>query len=76
MIPPSDWAPDGEHLDSASLARVCVPTCLDELQNLRKKVISTCDEETDLIDKVNVYPASFIIDHYLYQYDASCRVDK
>lgn len=72
----SDWAPDGELLDLVSLARVCVPKCRDELQSVRNKVISTSNGQTLVRYEEFIYPAVFIIDHYLYQYDASCRVDK
>ena len=51
--------------------------CRDDLTSLRTKILSTCNKQTDLIVfEKTAYPSTFILDHYLYQYDVSCYVDK
>ncbi|KAK3997776.1 hypothetical protein QBC44DRAFT_391930 [Cladorrhinum sp. PSN332] len=69
--------PSVDVLDPVTLGRICVPNCRDDLQGLRTKIISTCNKQTDLIVfGKTAYPATFILDHYIYTYDVSCYEDK
>ncbi|KAK4214189.1 hypothetical protein QBC37DRAFT_239711, partial [Rhypophila decipiens] len=64
-------------LDAGTLGHLCVAKCRDELQSLRSKINSNCNKQTDLIVYADIaYPASFILDHYIYQYDISCYKDR
>ncbi|KAK0746765.1 hypothetical protein B0T18DRAFT_447216 [Schizothecium vesticola] len=64
-------------LDPVSLEKICVPKCRDNLQDLRTKIESTCNKQTDLITYENtIYPSTFIVDNYIHKWDVSCYKDK
>ncbi|KAK3347125.1 hypothetical protein B0T25DRAFT_634368 [Lasiosphaeria hispida] len=69
--------PSVDVLDPDTLGKVCVAKCRDELKSLRTNIASICNKQTDLIVfGKTAYPATFILDHYIYQYDVSCYADK
>ena len=60
-----------------SLEKICVPKCRDDLRDLRTKIESTCNKQTDLITYENtIYPSTFIVDNYIHKWDVSCYKDK
>ncbi|KAK4221944.1 hypothetical protein QBC38DRAFT_460911 [Podospora fimiseda] len=69
--------PSIDILDPVTLGNICVPECRDNLQSLRTKIISTCNQQTNVIVYgKTAYPATFILDHYIYTYDVSCYADR
>jgi hypothetical protein len=54
-----------------------VKKCRDDLQALRTKINSTCKKAADvMVYQDTAYPATFLVDKYLYTYDVSCYKDK
>lgn len=59
------------------LEAVCVESCRDSLVKLRSSIQSACDPSKDLMVKDGVaFPATFMVDRYIYSYDASCYKDR
>ncbi|KAI0157093.1 carbohydrate-binding module family 50 protein [Hypoxylon sp. FL1284] len=67
---------DNERLDTEQLGALCTAECQTGLQNARKVIASGCNAPTDImeIDGI-VWPATYIIDRYLYTYNLACRKD-
>lgn len=67
---------DMPRLDSTSLEALCTSACRSSLESVRNTIASGCGASQDVImvDAV-VYPATFVIDRYLYTYDVSCMKD-
>ncbi|KAI8169271.1 hypothetical protein K4K49_006502 [Colletotrichum sp. SAR 10_70] len=64
-------------LDQDGLANVCEATCRQSLVDLRTKVLDSCDASADTIQYSYLsFPATYIVDRYLYFYDVSCYKDK
>ncbi|CAG7962411.1 unnamed protein product [Penicillium salamii] len=55
---------------------VCVDDCYSSLEAARSVIALACTLDTDIIvvDEV-AYPATFIVDNYLFTYELSCRKD-
>ncbi|KAK3327087.1 hypothetical protein B0T19DRAFT_152062 [Cercophora scortea] len=65
------------YLDTAGLAEVCLDSCRNSLVDLRSAIQLACDNTTDTITHTNVkYPATYLVDTYLYFYDVSCYRSK
>lgn len=55
---------------------VCVDSCYTSLEAARTVIAAACTLSTDVIVVENVaYPATFIVDNYLFTYQMSCRTD-
>lgn len=55
---------------------VCVDSCYTSLEVAKTNIAAGCTLDTDVIVVGNVaYPATFIVDHYLFTYQISCRTD-
>ncbi|KAJ5656875.1 hypothetical protein N7507_008825 [Penicillium longicatenatum] len=55
---------------------VCVDDCYSSLEAARSVIAAACTLDTDIIVVENVaYPATFIVDNYLFTYELSCRKD-
>lgn len=55
---------------------VCVDDCYSSLEAARSVITAACTLDTDIIVVENVaYPATFIVDNYLFTYELSCRKD-
>ncbi|KAJ5153569.1 LysM domain protein [Penicillium canariense] len=66
-----------EILDSDLVTELCVDSCYTSLDNARDTIQEACTASSDVIVHNNiVYPATFIIDNYLYTYNVSCRKDR
>lgn len=64
-------------LSQDDLTAVCEDTCRQSLVDLRTRISSSCDAATDVIHfSYMTYPATYIVDRYLYFYDVSCYKDK
>ncbi|KAK1564274.1 uncharacterized protein LY79DRAFT_573316 [Colletotrichum navitas] len=63
-------------LDQNGLADVCEDTCRQSLVDLRKRILGSCNFNTDAIQYSYLsFPATYIVDRYLYFYDVSCYRD-
>ncbi|GJC87795.1 hypothetical protein ColLi_10633 [Colletotrichum liriopes] len=63
-------------LDQDGLADVCEDTCRQSLVDLRTRILGSCDSNTDTIQYNYLsFPATYIVDRYLYFYDVSCYKD-
>ncbi|KAK1974729.1 hypothetical protein LZ30DRAFT_775139 [Colletotrichum cereale] len=63
-------------LDQQGLTDVCDDTCRQSLVDLRTKILGSCDAKADTIQYSYLsFPATYIVDRYLYFYDVSCYRD-
>ncbi|CAG8905566.1 unnamed protein product [Penicillium egyptiacum] len=63
-------------MTSDEVAVVCVDGCYASLESARTVIAAACTLDTDVIVTENVaYPATFIVDNYLFTYQVSCRTD-
>ncbi|KAK4660328.1 hypothetical protein QC762_0017910 [Podospora pseudocomata] len=70
-------AVDMPRLDSRSLETLCTATCRSSLSSVRGTIASRCRGNTDVLEIESiVYPATFVIDRFLYAYDISCAKDR
>ncbi|KAJ5436947.1 hypothetical protein N7445_007832 [Penicillium cf. griseofulvum] len=59
------------------VAVVCVDGCYASLESARTVIAAACKLDTDVIVTGDVaYPATFIMDNYLFTYQVSCRTDR
>ncbi|KAK0624161.1 hypothetical protein B0T14DRAFT_517604 [Immersiella caudata] len=54
------------------LNRICAAKCRSDLQALRSKIVGGCKSTDVMVLRGKGYPATFVLDHYLYTYDVSC----
>ncbi|KAJ5958935.1 uncharacterized protein N7479_006085, partial [Penicillium vulpinum] len=65
-----------EVMTSDDVAVVCVDGCYASLESARTVIAAACTLDTDVIVTDSVaYPATFIVDNYLFAYQVSCRTD-
>ncbi|KAK4164085.1 hypothetical protein QBC43DRAFT_211865 [Cladorrhinum sp. PSN259] len=69
---------DNPRLDVDRLSGLCTTACRTALTSVRGTIVSGCNAATDMIelDDGIVYPATLLIDRFIYTYDLSCRRDK
>ncbi|KAL4880689.1 hypothetical protein BJY04DRAFT_69909 [Aspergillus karnatakaensis] len=68
--------PSLEIVPPEPLKELCETSCLDDLTELRKEIQNACNEPSDVLVPVNiVYPATFIVDRWLYVIELSCLKD-
>lgn len=66
-----------EILPSEQLTILCESSCQSDLRSLIDSIVSSCTESTDVMVPHNVaYPATFLVDRYLYAASLSCMKDK
>ena len=64
-------------LDADQVGALCSGTCTAELLSARRQIASACTASTDVIVWSNiVYPATFIVDEYLFTSQVSCFKDR
>ncbi|OLN97885.1 hypothetical protein CCHL11_02593, partial [Colletotrichum chlorophyti] len=64
-------------LDQDGLLAVCDDTCRNSLVDFRAKISSSCGARIDTIQYSSMsYPATYIVDRYLYFHDVSCYKDR
>ncbi|KAK3177856.1 hypothetical protein K4F52_009408 [Lecanicillium sp. MT-2017a] len=71
------WAAEEmPRLVPSALDALCTTACKSSLTSVRGDIASGCGGDSDVmeVDSV-VYPATFVIDHYLYAYDVICAKD-
>ncbi|OTB16721.1 carbohydrate-binding module family 50 protein [Daldinia sp. EC12] len=68
---------DNPRLNPEQLSSLCTSDCRTSLTNARKTIASGCNQKSDTLtlDGV-VWPATYVIDRFLYTRDISCRKDK
>ncbi|KAG8156428.1 hypothetical protein KVR01_013662 [Diaporthe batatas] len=59
-------------LGVGDVVAVCTQNCKQSLLDLRDKINGVCQESDLLTWKGSNYPASYIVERYLYFYDVSC----
>ncbi|EQB54828.1 LysM domain-containing protein [Colletotrichum gloeosporioides Cg-14] len=60
-------------LDANGIEEICTTHCRTSLSDLRTKIQTDCDSEKDVFDhNLALYPATYIVDRYIYVYDISC----
>ncbi|KAL0933646.1 LysM domain-containing protein [Colletotrichum truncatum] len=60
-------------LDADGIDAICTEGCKQSLMNLRSKIQNDCDAVEDVLDhNLFLYPATYILDRYIYAYDMSC----
>ncbi|KAJ0424778.1 hypothetical protein BJY00DRAFT_308683 [Aspergillus carlsbadensis] len=66
----------GETLDADLVAELCVDSCFVSLEDAQETIKGACTAATDVIvyDRI-AYPATFIVDNFVYTYNLSCRTD-
>lgn len=66
-----------EILPNEQLSTLCESSCQTDLQSLRSSIISSCTATSDVMvpDKI-AYPATFLVDRFLYAASLSCMKDK
>ncbi|KAK3682791.1 hypothetical protein B0T22DRAFT_484813 [Podospora appendiculata] len=63
-------------LNAQDLASLCTSTCLTSLNSARTAIQSACTLATDVIPlDWGTYPATFLVDLFLYTYGLNCRRD-
>ncbi|XDG02515.1 hypothetical protein ABKA04_002130 [Annulohypoxylon sp. FPYF3050] len=63
-------------LNSDQVSALCSGSCAADLQSARTKIAAACTANTDVITYSNiVYPATFIVDQYLFTSQVSCYQD-
>ncbi|KAF9888671.1 hypothetical protein FE257_008429 [Aspergillus nanangensis] len=64
-------------LDGSQLTTLCEGSCRSDLSTLRNTILSSCTAPTDVMvpGRTIAYPATFIIDRYIYATDLSCLKD-
>ncbi|CZT52812.1 uncharacterized protein RSE6_14192 [Rhynchosporium secalis] len=67
---------DNERLNAEQLTSLCTASCLSSLNSVRQTIIGGCKAADDkiLLDDI-VYPATYIVDRFIYTYDLACRKD-
>ncbi|TID00247.1 hypothetical protein CH35J_006534 [Colletotrichum higginsianum] len=61
------------HVKSDGIEEICTKSCRTSLSDLRTKIQNDCDPKHDVFDhNLALYPATYIVDRYIYVYDISC----
>ncbi|KAF5523039.1 hypothetical protein CGCA056_v005228 [Colletotrichum aenigma] len=69
----SHGSPRVDVLDADGIDAICTANCKESLIDLRTKIQSDCDPVTDVLDHdLALYPATYIVDRYIYVYEISC----
>ncbi|KAF2460035.1 hypothetical protein BDY21DRAFT_419731 [Lineolata rhizophorae] len=64
------------YLDDDDLEALCTTTCEQSLLDAQASIQSACAADTDVIVDLGVaYPASYVLDHFIYAYRSTCRTD-
>ncbi|KAH7303663.1 hypothetical protein B0I35DRAFT_485026 [Stachybotrys elegans] len=67
----------GELLNIDQLDDLCVGRCRSDLVSVRNGILEACDASRDTLEVNNIaYPATYIVDSYLFTYDTSCYKDQ
>lgn len=69
-------AVDFVFLDETQLESLCTDSCFDDLEKVRLSIQSACTASTDIIVESNLaYPATYVLDHFIYTFNSTCRKD-
>ncbi|TQN70326.1 hypothetical protein CSHISOI_05145, partial [Colletotrichum shisoi] len=61
------------HVKSDGIEEICTKNCGTSLSDLRTKIQNDCYPKHDVFDhNLALYPATYIVDRYIYVYDISC----
>ncbi|KAF9879529.1 LysM domain-containing protein [Colletotrichum karsti] len=64
-------------LDADGIATICTAECRQSMEDLRSRIESDCDPKNDLLDHgLTLFPATHILDRYIYTYEISCYTDR
>lgn len=66
-----------ERLSSNQLTVLCTNECQTSLASVRQTIVKSCATASDVIHFYdgNVYPATFVVDRFIYTYTLACRKD-
>ena len=63
-------------LSADNLTSVCTSACLTSLNSAKATIKGACTQATDLIPLyTGSYPATFLVDLFIYTYGINCRRD-
>ncbi|OLN92823.1 LysM domain-containing protein [Colletotrichum chlorophyti] len=66
-------SPRVDLLDADGIEEICTKRCRTSLSDLHTKIQNECDPIEDIFDhNLALYPATYIVDRYMYVYDISC----
>ncbi|KAF6817201.1 LysM domain-containing protein, partial [Colletotrichum plurivorum] len=66
-------SPRVDLLGANGVEEICTARCRASLSDLRTKIQADCDPKKDVFDyNLALYPATYIVDRYIYVYDISC----
>ncbi|EFQ31421.1 LysM domain-containing protein [Colletotrichum graminicola M1.001] len=66
-------SPRVDLLDAAGIEEICTKSGRNSLSDLHAKIRNDCDPKKDVFDhNLVLYPATYIVDRYIYVYDISC----
>ncbi|KAK3946802.1 hypothetical protein QBC32DRAFT_248799 [Pseudoneurospora amorphoporcata] len=68
---------DNPRLNTDQLSALCTTACRTGLTSVRSTIAAACKAAADTIELPDgvVYPATLVVDRFLYTYDLSCRKD-
>ncbi|KAI7658839.1 hypothetical protein KC318_g10996, partial [Hortaea werneckii] len=67
---------NGAILNGNQTETLCVPSCRSSLSNAREKIAAACTGRGENITFNDIaYPATFVVDNYIFTYDVSCIKD-
>jgi hypothetical protein len=63
-------------LNAEDLAALCTPSCLPSLNNAKTAIQAACTLATDVMMlNTGTYPATYLVDLFIYTYGINCRRD-
>lgn len=58
------------------LDALCTSACAESLQVVREAIEGDCAETDAIIDKGQAFPATFMVDKFIYAYNRTCLKDR
>ncbi|KAF9874971.1 LysM domain-containing protein [Colletotrichum karsti] len=67
---------DNGRLQPEELSDLCTTACRSGLNNVRQTIATACNSAKDVMEfRGMVWPATVLIDRFIYKYNVSCRTD-
>lgn len=65
------------YLTDERLVKLCTETCAASLNSAQKNIVNACKASSDFIsDGETRYPATYVLDRFIWSFNATCRKDK
>ncbi|KAJ2891068.1 uncharacterized protein MKZ38_000949 [Zalerion maritima] len=75
LVPHSETIPLVNFLDQNSFTELCTPPCEYDLRVLRGDISASCSKNDTMTYQRNEYPATYMVDRFLYVYNITCYRD-